>query len=722
MSAFLKKAAEDFWILWPELDALVTLKVLPVECAALPHDKWDADQRKIYEEGLETRRKGVRTTRAPVALTSLIAPPKRRRLHKAEEKYQTMYYAEKLRALVVAEYEKRGIQNTSDETEDKGGDDDDGEAGGNAGSQKSLRSLQMAAQREVVAKAWKAESQEVKEAVYAELEVEKAEFLKNMDMSKEGLDRDPEQRQFIIGNLVSMLENVCDEVRRLTGWSTMIITGGPNPAMENVISTQTVSVGWTAHSDIGFPDLYPDFKRNIRDPYRAFLAQVYPTCPRPVDLPSDQAIDISLSNTTPMEDDVVGMTSGTNESGSELVPGLVPDQQGTATESSMSLNNFEPITASINNTQLGSIDDFQQDTAMDSIQQEGSIDKVTGWTSTSSTMNWFVPLGEEPGVARDQHLTPFPDREATSQGGFVFPPNMFSSAQPTQTLEQIAGVASLSSTHPSLFQSDDQPMQLISSPNDATTATAIPLSTESLGNPPPPLIPFLSAATTATAIPLSTESLGNPPPPLIPLLSAGNTTTSPTTLINPFPITIASTTTSIDPAPIAWPIEPLSDSSAIPFPSTRPPVNPLPVETLKEDSGHTRGRGRGRGRGRVHGARGNQSTITRDKSFDNVPEQSPIDVDGRTPNGDVAPVPLTLRTQGNEDVENPIPTIPQSPANSNVDNLIVTVPRQRRQARYPDGSVMSASITDLAKGSGVDSNSKRKADKADGQRGKRGRG
>jgi len=43
----------------------------------------------------------------------------------------------------------------------------------------------------------------------------------------------------MISNLMGVLKNTCEEIYQLSGWSTIALTGGPNPALNNKISLQT---------------------------------------------------------------------------------------------------------------------------------------------------------------------------------------------------------------------------------------------------------------------------------------------------------------------------------------------------------------------------------------------------------------------------------------------------------------------------------------------------
>lgn len=43
----------------------------------------------------------------------------------------------------------------------------------------------------------------------------------------------------VIKNLVDILRDTCEAIHGLSGWSTLAITGGPNPSMNGKVSLQT---------------------------------------------------------------------------------------------------------------------------------------------------------------------------------------------------------------------------------------------------------------------------------------------------------------------------------------------------------------------------------------------------------------------------------------------------------------------------------------------------
>ncbi|KAG6818494.1 hypothetical protein H0H93_004567, partial [Arthromyces matolae] len=221
MSAFLKKVPEDFWVLWPEVDSLVAKDMISPACASKPRSTWSKDEIATHERALDARREQIKSwfrTHARTAiglnrvakkgstraLSSLIAPPRKKRLHKAVEMYSIKFYDTKLRSLVEAEFIRRGIQGSNGDQaiEDASYDLQNGLDDLNEGSMpaltddgRTLRSLRFSASRAIVQEAWNNESSEVRQSVFRALEVEKEEMLHTLDTSKEGLDRDPEQRK-----------------------------------------------------------------------------------------------------------------------------------------------------------------------------------------------------------------------------------------------------------------------------------------------------------------------------------------------------------------------------------------------------------------------------------------------------------------------------------------------------------------------------------------------
>ncbi|KAG6819540.1 hypothetical protein H0H93_010892 [Arthromyces matolae] len=288
LTRYTNEVIKEFFANWPEETALVHNGLLPQSVVDTPRSQWTPVEQKIVADAVAKRQKkisnwlrnrfqdavGMKATKSRssnVVLASLIKPAKRQRLHKADEKYQQMFYDSKLRALVQAEWERNGITANAEDN-----DTEEQEGDGDESSKSSVRSLKMTLRRKVVADTWKSETPEVRLAVFTALQEEKAEMIRSMDMSKEGLDRDPEQRELVISNLVSLLENVSQEIHRLCGWCTTVITGGPNPALNNLITIQTVTFGESEASKTTFLGAYPQFKQAVSEPYVAWLRNVFP--------------------------------------------------------------------------------------------------------------------------------------------------------------------------------------------------------------------------------------------------------------------------------------------------------------------------------------------------------------------------------------------------------------------------------------------------------------
>ncbi|KAG6849150.1 hypothetical protein H0H93_010906 [Arthromyces matolae] len=293
LTRYTKEVIKGFFANWPEETALVHDGHLPQSVVDTPRSQWTPVEQKIMADAVKKRKEqitnwlrnhstdavGMKATgsrSSNVVLASLIKPPKRHRLHKAEEKYQTMFYTDKLRALVQAEWDKHGIKADAEEDETEEQEDKDESSGAPSSS---VRSLKMTLQRRVVAAAWNAEVPQVKDAVFRAMEEEKAEMIRSLDMSKEGLDRDPEQRELVISNLVTLLENVSHEIHRLCGWCTTVITGGPNPSLNNAISVQTVTFGESPDTQTSFLGAYPQFNQLVSQPFLAWLRNVFPQHP-----------------------------------------------------------------------------------------------------------------------------------------------------------------------------------------------------------------------------------------------------------------------------------------------------------------------------------------------------------------------------------------------------------------------------------------------------------
>ncbi|KAG6836049.1 hypothetical protein H0H93_011946 [Arthromyces matolae] len=420
LTRYTKETIKEFFANWPEETAVVREGRLPQAVADTPRSQWTPVELKIMADAVSKRQKkitnwlrnhsqdalGMKATGARssnVVLASLIKPPKRQRLHKADEKYQTMFYAEKLRVLVEAEWAKNGI--SADIEEDEEAEDDDKNDDNPVPA--SVRSLKMALRRQVVAAAWKAEAPEVKEVVFRALEEEKAEMIKSLDMSKEGLDRDPEQRKLVISNLVSLLENVSHEIHRLCGWCTTVITGGPNPALGNALTVQTVTFGESAESKTSFLGAFPQFNQLVSQPFVGWLRNVFPQHPvAQIDISHPLSSPVTPAPpATSQPDEVRGSESGT----STLAPNFEPPMCTSVPISSDVSSPFAGYLPSSNTSNLSTTFQFS-DTSNPSFQWDNPTSFSDNNSFDSAT---FMP-----------QLLPS-NVPAGSSNGFFFPSAMY---------------------------------------------------------------------------------------------------------------------------------------------------------------------------------------------------------------------------------------------------------------------------------------------------------
>ncbi|KAG6905530.1 hypothetical protein DXG01_002198 [Tephrocybe rancida] len=273
--------------MWPLNDVELLNKTMDGHCDKI---KWWF--RNNYENALGTQGD---LHQSNIVLASLVCPPKKCHIHKVIEKYQMMpckKMRDLMRPWVVKYHKKYGTaslelleaQVAEEDWEELENSEEVGENGEDATQEeemdlcvdgaeqakvkqikttKHFKSWMLKARNKVAKRAWQEESQEVKERVLQAIEEEKKEMLAMLDMEKEGLERNPEQWQLVITNLVSLLENTCHEIYSLAGWSTTVVTGGPNPAVNDEITMQTVSYGETVATAESFYKWYSQYDKNI---------------------------------------------------------------------------------------------------------------------------------------------------------------------------------------------------------------------------------------------------------------------------------------------------------------------------------------------------------------------------------------------------------------------------------------------------------------------------
>ncbi|KAG6835532.1 hypothetical protein H0H93_000485 [Arthromyces matolae] len=769
MSAFLKKVPEDFWVLWPEVDSLVAKDIIPPSCASKPKSTWTKDEIATHERALDSRREQIKSwfrthARTAVglnrvakkgstrALSSLIAPPGKKRLHKAVEMYSLKYYETKLRSLVEAEFVRRGIQGSSGDQaiEDvsydlQNGLDDLGEGSMAVSTEggRTLRSLRFSASREIVQEAWNNESPEVRQSIFRALEVEKEEMLNTLDTSKEGLDRDPEQRKFVIGNLVSLLENVCEEVRRLTGWSTLVVTGGPNPSFDEIITIQTVSVGWTAQSDLGFPTVYTDYKRNITEPYLAFLSQVYPNSSKTMqalDSPASRETDTLLAGESNKPDHVLAgdnsipdtsITVGTNSnmwSGPfsdddrlfDDIPGrgpLIQEQNSTLswTDTRSAPNTTTPVSRAAGDEFIFPQNMFGIGTTFAPETTQNNhfpftlpiVQPLEGFTSMPASSALTSEIPQDLIIERRSTT---PQSSPTSGHTVVFPQDMLgisTTLAPVTTQEDQSPFTSMPASSALAFEVPQDRIIETAYTTQPTNPTFACTGTALIPAPGTPPITFASQTVEGGIVTSSVDAVTTQP--MDGTAPTSPSPTSPSSVASEIPsLTHPHAESNLISAPVTPPITSATNTIdlpitsvpvASPFPVTRPPVNPLPAMTsvpvnssfpvtrppvnplpLNDKTNHgSQEVNRGRGRGRGRNRRGGSGNELIVEEKAAEPDQMQVIDEGHQRRGE-----NQVSTQ-EDHVEEPI--------------VIVTRPKRATvPSKYPDGSVMPVGLADLSNG------------------------
>ncbi|KAG6822695.1 hypothetical protein H0H92_012918, partial [Tricholoma furcatifolium] len=149
--------------------------------------------------------------------------------------------------------------------------------------------------------AWKSESAETQGLVLEAIAKERAELSAMLSLEKEALEREPEKRKAFIAGLVNMIELTCEEIYRLSGWSTVVMTGGPNPAAKQ-ITVQTICYGETVETRESFMNFYAGHKTKVHEPFLNWLYNIYP----------DYSPDNDQTLTLPLADDLLSFTLADN--------------------------------------------------------------------------------------------------------------------------------------------------------------------------------------------------------------------------------------------------------------------------------------------------------------------------------------------------------------------------------------------------------------------------
>ncbi|KAG6916383.1 hypothetical protein DXG01_007056 [Tephrocybe rancida] len=208
MSDFLEAVTRELNVLWPELEA----------SGKGNHNQvmwWFCNKSRAALGTQEESRQ------SNTVLASLVWPQKRCRVHKVIEKYQMMHHKKicsLLEPWIIRYHKKYGMtsldvleaQYTEEDWEELDDDNEDNTQAEDVDTHvdgadtarikqikttRHFRSYMLQARSIVAQKAWQEESQQERACVLQAIEEEKAEMLALLDMEKEGLERDPEQRQ-----------------------------------------------------------------------------------------------------------------------------------------------------------------------------------------------------------------------------------------------------------------------------------------------------------------------------------------------------------------------------------------------------------------------------------------------------------------------------------------------------------------------------------------------
>ncbi|KAF8149323.1 hypothetical protein K438DRAFT_2027408 [Mycena galopus ATCC 62051] len=243
------------------------------------------------------RNRDQRTVNAPAesatamsdnSLFQLLKKSKNTRPMRPVEKYQTLYHA-KIQAAVKAD-----LAATLDQTSSMGIPAnvvvlDEHQA---AAQKKKLRSERMSLWQLTAKKLYAAESDEVQREVIAATNAEnikRGEARPPAGAAADGMT--PQSYQYAIDQIGPVYRKVHDMTKAKTGWSGILIMGGPMPRRGGQLSTKTICFGETASGN-DFVSAIPDFDDVIKGPFHSWLKRVYPRDVRKARaLPEDQGDD-----------------------------------------------------------------------------------------------------------------------------------------------------------------------------------------------------------------------------------------------------------------------------------------------------------------------------------------------------------------------------------------------------------------------------------------------
>ncbi|KAF7967194.1 hypothetical protein HWV62_35596 [Athelia sp. TMB] len=193
-------------------------------------------------------RKATGTLKTGAILKKFLHGKNPTRLHTLVQKYSTLYYPERVAPLVAIEI---GLMDHAPTSTDY-----------------------LLICKRITKETWEAEDEETIVKVVAALDADKAAKTAQ-DKMVDDAKRTASQYQQAIVDLPAVLKALFDELNLKTGWSFMVLMGGPYPEDGGSIQTASHHVGLSPMGN-NFEQAYPEFQDKIVGPYYEFLRLVYP--------------------------------------------------------------------------------------------------------------------------------------------------------------------------------------------------------------------------------------------------------------------------------------------------------------------------------------------------------------------------------------------------------------------------------------------------------------
>ncbi|KAF5312085.1 hypothetical protein D9619_003868 [Psilocybe cf. subviscida] len=139
------------------------------------------------------------------------------------------------------------------------------------------RAYNLKVRQAVLKRMWDKADDATKEAVRVEREKENtARLLVPGNDVKTGLQRDPDDRQRSLNSLGPQLGKLFKDIYDLSGWSSLCILVGPNPANKENLSVKTFSFAHETAPSATFPNVYAGYEENYVTPLVEWCKGVYP--------------------------------------------------------------------------------------------------------------------------------------------------------------------------------------------------------------------------------------------------------------------------------------------------------------------------------------------------------------------------------------------------------------------------------------------------------------